>query len=1291
MVREEKERMDSKKVSVLALILLLASTISAGFEVRMIKAPATMLPLLATTSQYTASRNQASYSITLITGDVVTVACLPDGEKGISIVPANPKLNQNFLTYETPRGTYVIPNGVNLEKLDMELFNVDYLAKEGYPEAKELPVIISLSDASEQSIRPFERQVMSWKGTKNAFANGPSVMSAKLALNSIQDETRVLLSEPHVKKVWLDKKVHIKLSDSVPLIGAPQVWASGYNGTGVEIAILDTGIDKTHPDLDDLDDNSTTTDPKVVREVNFSDDLNTLDYQGHGTHCAGIAAGTGAASGGKNKGVAPGAKLWSVKVLNAEGWGYESWVISGVEYAAYGPDGLPNTGDEADIISMSLGGDITDGTDPLSLAVDAAVDAGVVVVVSAGNDGPESFTVHSPGVARKPITVGASDGYNALPWFSSRGPTIDFRVKPDVLAPGVNINSTVPYGFVGKYYDRKSGTSMAAPHVAGTAALMLQACQKMPSGWAFPKYVKNTLISTARDLGYTVYEQGGGRIDVPYAVSTDVMVDPATLSFSFSSESVSESAMITFYNLNATSNRVLSLNTIVRDVITGIPVDCATLNTTALSISPDSNASVLLTFDTTIPRSTYSGMIVASTDTGKALHVIFGFVKLCKVTITKTNWHGFPARNDPVGVIGDPGFPDYTFPETDANGNVTLYLAAGTYHIYSVGYNLLDDAFIFTMAENVTITGESVVHLDERTTKAIDLDPNKPGQKIAHKEMYLVKKGKIAINGWWIYPKTALQYVSPTTFKTTFNYEYYPIEYYHESNWLYVESPEWHNLIYSLERVTENTTFTVDYSTLVQRTTDYKTATMPYAAKRVEFACHPNQGGMYMAEAWFITAPKRIIQWLSPEPAYYLGFFSDEADRWGYGIWDSDWSTSLNRRSYQAGTNPYYAVGEHPLASGTKIYLGNSHLTMNGTISTDTFGNQYWSRSGAGNITILEDGVEVYRKEISDKFNESVPFSGTPRFTAIIEGESTMDLSTRTLTSLTFTANAMQDYKPPQVTIRAEESNLDSTVPQGKDLVDVSVLDESPVTSVGLEYSIDDGATWIEAGKLDASDNVHQFSLSVLEKHDFVSLRVNATDSVGNSISRTIIRGFYVAPYGDMALTNTALSKTATLQGYSILVSATVENQWLFTESVNVTVYCNETAITLPDGKNYTTITLDGGSQMTITVPWATAGFSKGKYSVSVYAWPIPGETDTEDNTYAAGTVYIVGILGDISGPSEVPDGKVDIQDIARVSGAFGTYPSNPRWNPNADISSDGRVDITDVAIVASNFGKIDP
>jgi hypothetical protein len=241
------------------------------------------------------------------------------------------------------------------------------------------------------------------------------------------------------------------------IISAPRVWNQGYDGSEVNISILDTGIDGTHPDLVG----------KVIAEEDFTDDNTTDDLQGHGTHCAGIAAGTYNTATNVT-GVAPGATLISARVLNETGYGNTSWIIRGIEWSIE---------QNADVLSMSLGGWQGDGTgsDLESMAVTNAVGAGCVVVAAAGNEGPGEGTIGNPSIAYGAIAVAASDSNDAIVDFSSRGPTGDGRVGIDVAAPGYKIIAPNAFWEDGVEYALKSGTSMACPHVAGAAALLLQA------------------------------------------------------------------------------------------------------------------------------------------------------------------------------------------------------------------------------------------------------------------------------------------------------------------------------------------------------------------------------------------------------------------------------------------------------------------------------------------------------------------------------------------------------------------------------------------------------------------------------------------------------------------------------------------------------------------------------------------------------------------------------------------------------------------------------------------------
>jgi serine protease AprX len=304
------------------------------------------------------------------------------------------------------------------------------------------------------------------------------------------DQIGALAADPAVEIVWPDLPVHTCLDVSVPHIHAPQVWAAGFTGRNVPIAIVDTGIDPSHPDFAG----------RIAAMQDFTGE-GPRDNHGHGTHVAGITAG----AGNKYKGVAPEAQLYAAKVLHGDGSGYMSEVMAGLEWAVQ---------QNVKVINMSLGGvGPCDGTDALSTTCDAAVDRGVMVCVAAGNYGPAVSSVGPPGCARKVLTVGASSNDDAIASFSARGPTSDGRVKPDILLPGVGIASSRAQGTtmgtpVDTLYTRASGTSMATPHAAGLVALLLEAFPGLT-----PAQLKERLMSTAINLGLDANTQGKGRAD----------------------------------------------------------------------------------------------------------------------------------------------------------------------------------------------------------------------------------------------------------------------------------------------------------------------------------------------------------------------------------------------------------------------------------------------------------------------------------------------------------------------------------------------------------------------------------------------------------------------------------------------------------------------------------------------------------------------------------------------------------------------------------------------------------
>ena len=294
------------------------------------------------------------------------------------------------------------------------------------------------------------------------------------------------------------------------IINAPLVWNQGYDGSEVNISILDTGIDDTHPDLVG----------KVIAEEDFTNDGTTDDLHGHGTHCAGIAAGKYNTATNVT-GVAPGATLINAKVLNATGYGNTSWILSGIEWSI---------DRNVDIMSMSFGDWQKDGTgrDLESMAVTNAVNAGYVVVVAAGNAGPAEATIGLPPIAHGAIAVAASDSNDAIVDFSSRGPTGDGRVGIDVAAPGYKIIAPNAFWEGGVTYVLESGTSMSCPHVAGAAALLLQANPGLT-----PEKVERALKNGADDIADNIADDvtgvtAGSKV-LYYAFDVDDIDNSATL------------------------------------------------------------------------------------------------------------------------------------------------------------------------------------------------------------------------------------------------------------------------------------------------------------------------------------------------------------------------------------------------------------------------------------------------------------------------------------------------------------------------------------------------------------------------------------------------------------------------------------------------------------------------------------------------------------------------------------------------------------------------------------------
>jgi hypothetical protein len=410
-------------------------------------------------------------TVTLVTGDRVTVF---EGGR-YTIAPVKGRAQAAFHTWSERGHLHVVPGEaarlVAAGLLDPRLFDVTGLVELEYDDAHrpDLPLIVSYRSGTTRAA-PDARLAAAGAQVVHRLASidgaslrvpGRSARAVWSALAGTSASRGTPALAGGIAKVWLDGKRELVLDHSAPQIGAPQAWAAGFTGAGVTVAVLDTGIDTSHPDFTG----------RIVEARSFLDfSPEPADEVGHGTHVASILAGSGAASDGRFRGIAPDALLLIGKVCDTDC--PESSILAGMEWAATGG---------AVVVNMSLTGIDTPEMDPLEEAIDTlTAEHGTLFVVAAGNEGacggPDFLQVGSPGTADAALSVGADD-----------------------------------------FDARLDGTSMATPHVAGAAALLSQ----QHPGWRAEDLRSALMGSAGPDAELTAFEQGTGRVASLRATAVD--------------------------------------------------------------------------------------------------------------------------------------------------------------------------------------------------------------------------------------------------------------------------------------------------------------------------------------------------------------------------------------------------------------------------------------------------------------------------------------------------------------------------------------------------------------------------------------------------------------------------------------------------------------------------------------------------------------------------------------------------------------------------------------------------
>jgi subtilisin family serine protease len=673
-----------------------------------------------------------SQGITLLTGDRVEVAESADGRRAATVTPGPGRQQVTFQTIEVDGVLRVLPSDaipfLASGVIDDSLFAVSTLIEEGYADLEALPLIVSWSPgmraeamtvagAEQTRALPSIDGAALSAGVEDLGQVWEAITGGAVAEAPANDGSAVMAGG--IERVWLDGRASVSLEQSVRQIGAPDAWEAGYRGTGIQVAVLDTGVDGSHPDLAG----------QVEEAVDFTDSATgTADLFGHGTHVAATIAGTGAGAGGARPGVAPDADLIIGKVLSDDGYGYDSWIIAGMEWAA----------ERAEVINMSLGGGPSDGTDPLSLSLDALSEqTGALFVVAAGNEGSDE-AVSTPSTAPAALSVAAVDRDDSLAEFSNRGPrTGDGGLKPEISAPGVGIvaaraSGTVMGSPVDAHYTAASGTSMATPHVAGAAVLL---AQQYPD-WTGER-LKDALISTSRpnpDLG--VYEQGAGRVDVARAVGQQVTAT-GIADFALQGDTVDDAVRERTVTYRNEGDAPVTLD---------LEIEAANLDDTGSStraftapaqvtVPAHGSADVEVAIDrSALDQGRWSGALIATAQDDVLVRTAIGAVKRGPrhtVTIRAVGFDGGDTFVPSLSLIGDQPGSEY-LGYLDTGEVATVEVEEGDY----IAQAIIED-FGNAQAErtgtvilpDIQVTSDVEVVLDARKTRPIEIRTPEPSEQ----------------------------------------------------------------------------------------------------------------------------------------------------------------------------------------------------------------------------------------------------------------------------------------------------------------------------------------------------------------------------------------------------------------------------------------------------------------------------------------------------------------------------------------------------------------------------------
>ncbi|ANZ34869.1 hypothetical protein BBK82_01015 [Lentzea guizhouensis] len=982
--------------------------------------------------------------VTLVTGDKVL---LGPGQQVVAVQPGEGRQQMTFKTHRGADGhVTVVPKDafepLAADRLDRRLFDVTTLLEFGYRDR--MPLLVN------GHARAGARTAGDWS-----------------ALRQTGD------------KIWLDGLRKPALDRSVAQIGAPAAHQRGITGKGIKVAIVDTGVDENHPDLKG----------QQVAERNFTTDPDNTDNVGHGTHVGSTVASHDAKFGG----VAPGVQLLDAKVCIEFGC-QESWILDGMRWAAE---------QGAQVINMSLGGGDTPEVDPLEQAVnDLTAQYGTLFVISAGNSGSPG-TVGSPSTAEAALSVGAVDRADKLAPFSSRGPRVgDSGLKPEVTAPGVGIVAAAA-GTNGEHV-AADGTSMAAPHVAGAAALLRQ---QHPE-WT-PAQVKSALATTAKPTaGVSAFDQGAGRIDVAKAVDQVLTADVVALNLGRHewphADDKPETKPVTYTN---PTDAPITLD--VR-IDTSAPAGMFTLSASRVTVPAKGTASLQVTADTRVggKDGLYSGEVVATsgTHTVRTLVGVDREVESYTLTIDLTDRSGA----DPASSLTFVDGLDVTaFKAVIGAGDQKLRLPRGTYMLDSSistpeGLDLL-------LQPTVKLTGDLTVKQDARLAQKIDVRAPEPTGTFAVGELAWqrtfgerrIGAGLISFGGFDRI--SAAQVGGPLSPRELASLTVLHANSAAEANTYYrLAYPVGGSLPNGLTRAPEKkdlarveTSFGVKPDSLV-------------AKGELPLSVHGIGGGTALYE---VPAGAKAVDFVTTEDLRWQSMVSLQHANGAQERITSNLRTYAPGRTFpEREVVPVFSPGlpesPYPFAERYRdqLFIGVPMLAD---------GNH-----GSGASTVDKARTALYRDGtlVGELPQTGGSFAGLPLGEASYRAEVSLDratqfdLSTQVSGKWTFKSKATGDRPTPvplSVVRFAPKLDANGSVPAGTlqriGLLTQSQGDTGKVRVTGVEYSFDDGKSWRRAGVVGNSALVYHTADA-----KFASLRATALDAKGGTVELTVIRAYRV-------------------------------------------------------------------------------------------------------------------------------------------------------------------------------------